>query len=230
MLIEASGLCAGYGDARVLNGVDLAVGEGEIVALLGRNGMGKTTTVKALMGLLPAMAGSVRLSGQDVTRLPAHARARAGLGLVPEGRRIFPNLTVEENLRATAATGGRWSLGDVYALFPRLSERVSNLGNQLSGGEQQMLAIGRALLTNPRVLILDEATEGLAPVIRKEIWATLTRLKGEGQAILLADSRLQAVLALADRAVVLTKGEVAWSGTTAALQADRDLQRRHLAV
>ncbi|GAA0574909.1 ABC transporter ATP-binding protein [Caenispirillum bisanense] len=230
MLIEALGLCAGYGDARVLHGIDLAVAEGEIVALLGRNGMGKTTTIKALMGMLPATAGEVRMGGRDVTPLPAHARARLGLGLVPEGRRVFPNLTVAENLRATAVPGGRWSLADVYALFPRLAERMGNFGNQLSGGEQQMLAIGRALLTNPRVLILDEATEGLAPVIRREIWATLARLKAEGQAILLADSRLQAVLALADRAVVLTKGEVAWAGTTAALQANPDLQRRHLAV
>ncbi|SOD98172.1 ABC transporter ATP-binding protein [Caenispirillum bisanense] len=230
MLIEAAGLCAGYGDARVLHGVDLSVGEGEIVALLGRNGMGKTTTVKALMGLLPAMAGRIHMGGTDVTALPAHRRARLGLGLVPEGRRVFPTLTVEENLRATAVPGGRWSLPDVYALFPRLAERRSNFGNQLSGGEQQMLAIGRALLTDPRVLILDEATEGLAPVIRREIWATLARLKDEGQAILLADSRLQAILALADRAVILTKGEIAWTGATAALQADAELQRRHLAV
>ncbi len=230
MLIEALGLCAGYGDARVLHGIDIAVAEGEIVALLGRNGMGKTTTIKALMGMLPATAGEVRMGGRDVTPLPAHARARLGLGLVPEGRRVFPNLTVAENLRVTAVPGGRWSLADVYALFPRLAERMGNFGNQLSGGEQQMLAIGRALLTNPRVLILDEATEGLAPVIRREIWATLARLKAEGQAILLADSRLQAVLALADRAVVLTKGQVAWAGTTAALHANPDLQRRHLAV
>ena len=229
MLIEARGLAAGYGDVRVLEDVSFGVAEGEIVALLGRNGMGKTTTVRALSGMLPAMAGGVWMSNADVTALPAHKRAHQGVGLVPEGRRIFPNLTVAENLQATARPG-RWSYANVLELFPRLGERLSNLGNQLSGGEQQMLAIGRALLTNPTILILDEATEGLAPVIRAEIWQTLARLKEEGQAILLVDSRLGPVLRLADRAVVLVKGRIAWAGATADLRADEDLQRKYLAV
>ncbi|EKV32646.1 Branched-chain amino acid transport ATP-binding protein LivF [Caenispirillum salinarum AK4] len=229
MLIEARDLSAGYGDVRVLEDISLGVAEGEIVALLGRNGMGKTTTVRALTGMLPAMGGSVLMNGTDVTALPSHKRATRGLGLVPEGRRIFPNLTVAENLRATERPG-RWTYAGVLELFPRLGERLGNLGSQLSGGEQQMLAIGRALLTNPSILILDEATEGLAPVIRAEIWQTLARLKDEGQAILLVDSRLGPVLRLADRAVVLVKGRIAWEGATATLRADEDLQRKYLAV
>ncbi|WP_404380735.1 ABC transporter ATP-binding protein [Caenispirillum salinarum] len=229
MLIEARDLSAGYGDVRVLEEVSLGVAEGEIVALLGRNGMGKTTTVRALTGMLPAMGGAVLMSGADVTALPSHKRATRGLGLVPEGRRVFPNLTVAENLRATERPG-RWTYTSVLDLFPRLGERLGNLGSQLSGGEQQMLAIGRALLTNPSILILDEATEGLAPVIRAEIWQTLARLKDEGQAILLVDSRLGPVLRLADRAVVLVKGRIAWEGATADLRADADLQRKYLAV
>ena len=229
MLLEIEGLAAGYGEARILHGVDLALAEGEALSLMGRNGMGKTTTIGALMGLVRRMGGAIRFGGAGIERLPAHRVARLGLGLVPEGRRVFSGLTVEENLIA-AARSGPWTLERVYGLFPRLRERRSNMGNQLSGGEQQMLAIGRALTTNPRLLILDEATEGLAPVIRDEIWACLTAIKAEGQSILIVDKSLDALAALCERHAVLERGQVVWRGDAADLRADAERVRALLTV
>ena len=226
-LLSIEGLRAGYGAAQVLFGVDLDVREGEVTALMGRNGMGKTTTVRAIMGLLRPTAGRVAVQGRDLAGAPPHRVARAGLGLVPEGREVFPTLSVVENLRATARRGP-WTLERVLALFPQLAERRRNLGGQLSGGEQQMLAIGRALMTNPRMLLLDEATEGLAPLIREEIWRTLAALKAEGLAILVIDKDLHALARLADAAVVLDRGEVAWRGTGADLSAHPDAVAAHL--
>ncbi len=230
-MLRIAGLEAGYGGAQALFGIDLAVAEGEAVSLLGRNGMGKTTTVRAVMGLLRPWAGSVKAAGQDVTGARPTRIARAGLGLVPEGRQIFPRLSVEENLLACAAarTGpARWTLPEVYALFPRLAERRRSGGGQLSGGEQQMLAIGRALMTNPRLLILDEATEGLAPLNRAVIWECLHRLRAEGMAMLVIDKNLDALLRLADRHVVIERGRVVWAGTGAALVAEREVVERAL--
>ncbi len=226
-------LRAAYGPSPVLFGVSFAIDAGEVVALVGRNGMGKTTTIRTLMGLLPATGGSVTFDGRPLIGLPPFRIAQAGLGLVPEGREVFTNLTVEENLVATSAARfgkPRWTLESVYAFFPKLAERRGHLGDQLSGGEQQMLAIGRALMTNPSVLILDEATEGLAPLVRAEIWACLARLKADGQAILLVDKHLDALLKLADRHVVLEKGEVAWTGSSAHLRADPSVRQRFLQV
>ena len=228
-MLEASGIVAGYGPMTVLNGVSLSVGEGEVATLLGRNGMGKTTTIRALMGMIRPSAGEVRVGGETLTGAPPHRIARAGLGLVPEGRRVFPTLTVDENLTATSRAG-HWTRERVIELFPRLGERRRNLGSQLSGGEQQMLAIGRALMTNPRLLILDEATEGLAPLVREEIWQCLTRLKGEGQSILVVDKNLDALRRIADQHTVIERGEVAWSGSTADLDADPGLVERYLHV
>ena len=226
-------LRAAYGPSPVLFGVSFAIDAGEVVALLGRNGMGKTTTIRTLMGQLPATGGSVTFDGRSFIGLPPFRIAQAGLGLVPEGREVFTNLTVEENLVATSAARfgkPRWTLESVYAFFPKLAERRGHFGDQLSGGEQQMLAIGRALMTNPSVLILDEATEGLAPLVRAEIWACLARLKADGQAILLVDKHLDALLKLADRHVVLEKGEVAWTGSSADLRADPSVRQRFLQV
>jgi branched-chain amino acid transport system ATP-binding protein len=223
-MLTIQGLQAGYGGAQALFGVDLSVAEGEAVSLLGRNGMGKTTTVRAVMGLLRPWAGQVTFAGQCFAGASATRIARAGLGLVPEGRQIFPRLTVEENLLATAASrhgAARWTLPAIYTLFPRLEERRRFGGWQLSGGEQQMLAVGRALMTNPRLLILDEATEGLAPLARAEIWRCLTTLREEGMAMLVIDKNLDALLRLADHHVVLERGRVVWSGTSSALLADR---------
>jgi branched-chain amino acid transport system ATP-binding protein len=231
-LLDISGLEAGYGDAQVLFGIDLAVRVGEVVALGGRNGMGKTTTIRALMGLLRPRAGRVAVAGRDMAGEKPFRIARAGLGLVPEGRQIFPTLTVEENLVATAAAGlgGGWTLARVLDLFPGLAARRQALGRSLSGGEQQMLAIGRALMTNPKLLILDEATEGLAPLIRREIWTCIAALKAEGHAILVVDKNIDALLALADRHVILEKGRVAWQGSSAALAVDPTVRERFLAV
>ena len=232
-MLSVSGLQAGYGTAQALFGIDLAVGDGEAVSLLGRNGMGKTTTVRAIMGLLRPWSGKVAVAGMAVTGAAPVRIARAGLGLVPEGRQIFPRLSVEENLLATAASrhgAARWTLPGVYALFPRLHERRRYGGWQLSGGEQQMLAIGRALMTNPRLLILDEATEGLAPLARAEIWRCLTGLKAEGMAMLVIDKNLDALSILADRHVVLERGRVVWTGTSAALAAERALVEQALRV
>ena len=231
-MLQVAGLEAAYGDSQVLFGIDLAVGAGEVVTLMGRNGMGKTTTVHAIMGVTPPRAGTVTFDGRPIQGLPSYRIARLGLGLVPEGRQIFPNLSVRENLIATARAVGApaWTLQRVYEFFPRLSERQGNMGNQLSGGEQQMLAIGRALMTNPRLLILDEATEGLAPLVRQEIWNVLGRLKRDGQSILVIDKNVGALLALADHHHIVEKGRVVWSGTSAALAADPELQHRYLGV
>jgi branched-chain amino acid transport system ATP-binding protein len=233
-LLEICGLEAGYGQSQVLFGVDLAVGAGEVVSLLGRNGMGKTTTVLALMGLLPATAGEIRFGGQPIAGEPPFRIAQAGVGLVPEGRQIFPTLTVEENLIATAAgrNGGTqgWSLDRVYAFLPRLAERRRHLGDQISGGEQQMLAIGRALMTNPKLLVLDEATEGLAPLIREEIWDRLASLKRDGLSILVIDKNVDALLRLSDRHLILEKGRIVWQGNSKALAADPVVRDRYLSV
>jgi branched-chain amino acid transport system ATP-binding protein len=233
-VLEAVGLETFYGASQALFGVDLAVGEGQMVALLGRNGMGKTTTIRSLCGLTPARRGSIRFRGQEIRGLPAFRVARLGIGLVPEGRRCFANLTVRENLVATARkseeAGEGWDLAKVTALFPRLGERANQVARTLSGGEQQMLAIGRALMTNPRLLILDEATEGLAPVIRHEIWAAIRDVKGRGQSILLVDKNLKDLLPLADACVILEKGRSVWHGSAAALAGDAALQDRFLGV
>ncbi len=232
-MLSVEGLQAGYGESQILFDMALEVGSGEVVTLMGRNGMGKTTTVRAVMGLLRPSAGRITFAGRDITGLPAFKVAQAGIGLVPEGRQVFPNLTVRENLIATArrAPGdGGWDLARVFELFPALQERQVGYGNQLSGGEQQMLAIARALMTNPRLLILDEASEGLAPLVRAEIWRVLERLKQEGQAILVIDKNLEALGRIADRHVVIEKGHVVWSGDSADLLADRDLQGRYLGV
>ncbi len=221
----------GYGDAQALFGVDLTIDEGEVVTLLGRNGMGKTTTIRALMGLLPVWKGSVEFDGQDLTKAQPFVRAQAGIGLVPEGRQVFPTLTVEENLIATAADrfgARRWHLDRIWQVFPRLLQRRTNRGNELSGGEQQMLAIGRALMTNPKLLVLDEATEGLAPLIRADIWACIAALKAEGEAILVIDKTIQALTTLADRHVVIEKGRVVWTGTNDEFLADHSITDRYL--
>jgi branched-chain amino acid transport system ATP-binding protein len=229
-MLEVGGLEAGYGEGRVLFGVELAVGAGEVVTLLGRNGMGKTTTIAAIMGIIRPLAGTVRLDGVSVAGLPPHRIARLGLGLVPEGRQVFPNLSVHENLVATARPGGRWDYETVLELFPVLRERLAAPGAVLSGGEQQMVAIGRALLTNPRLLLLDEATEGLAPRVRAEIWRVLATLKTAGQAILIVDKNIAPLLRLADRHYILDRGRTVWAGTSAELAADTGLQHRHLGV
>jgi branched-chain amino acid transport system ATP-binding protein len=233
MMLAVEALQASYGDSQVLFGVDLAIAEGEVVTLLGRNGMGKTTTISAILGLLRPRGGRVRFAGVDVTGKPPYAIAQLGIGLVPEGRQVFPTLSVEENLIATAAArfgAPRWTLPGVYALFPRLKERRANMGNQLSGGEQQMLAIGRALMTNPRLIILDEATEGLAPLIRQEIWACLAMLKAEGESILVIDKNVDALARLADHHAVIEKGRIVWTGTSTELMADPALKNRYLHV
>ena len=232
-LLEVERLQAGYGFAQVLFDVTLSVRAGEVVTLLGRNGMGKTTTISTIMGLVPARGGMTRFAGRALLGAPPYLIAQAGIGLVPEGRQIFPGLTVEENLVATASprSGDReWTLDRIYKLFPSLHERRRNMGDQLSGGEQQMLAIGRALMTNPKLLILDEATEGLAPLIRREIWQCLARLKREGQSILIVDKHLRALIGLADRHVILEKGHVVWTGTSAELTADAQITQRYLRV
>ena len=232
-MLTVSGLCAGYAGAPVLFGVALELGAGEALALMGRNGMGKTTTVRAIMGLNRPTAGSVKFGGTELAGAKPHRVARAGIGLVPEGREIFPTLSVEENLQvAAAARRGpvRWTLEATYLLFPRLAERRRHRGRQLSGGEQQMLAIGRALMTNPRLLILDEATEGLAPLIRAEIFACLRALRAEGQSILVIDKHLAELASFADRAVILEKGRVAWTGAAAVLATDPAIADRFLHV
>ena len=239
-MLRVERITAGYGGSQVLFDVSLEIGPGEVVTLLGRNGMGKTTTIRAIMGLLPSVGGriwggAVRIDGAVVSGQPAHLIAQRGLGLVPEGRQVFPTLTVEENLLATAANRGgrgtpRWTLDAVYQFFPRLKERRGNPGSKLSGGEQQMVAIGRALMTNPRLLILDEATEGLAPLIRAEIWSVLAKLKAEGQSILLIDKNLVAVLRLADRHTVIEKGRTVWSGSSAELEAAPEVKETYLHV
>jgi len=233
-MLHVAGLEAGYGASRVLFGIDLEIGTGEVVTLLGRNGMGKTTTVRAITGLNPPSAGRVALAGIPVAGAPPHRIARLGLGLVPEGRRIFPTLTARENLVATAAnrsgTGRPWTLESVFRLFPQLAECAERPGQALSGGEQQMLAIGRALMTNPRLLVLDEAAEGLAPLVRAEIWRALAAVKQTGQSILVIDQNLDALLELGDRHYIMEKGRIVWHGDAGALRADAGVRHRHLGV
>jgi len=228
-MLEVRNLETSYGRSQVLFGVDLDIGAREVVSLLGRNGMGKTTTVRSIMGITPARSGTVSFQSKPIQKLPSYRIAQAGLGLVPEGRQVFPNLTVRENLVATARKGA-WTQDRVFNLFPHLEARKANYGNQLSGGEQQMLAIGRALMTNPRLLILDEATEGLAPLIRVEIWRCLERLKAGGLSILLIDKHVEALTRLADHHYVLERGRVVWDGTSAELRARADVQHRYLGV
>lgn len=216
-LLSVQGVAAFYGVSQALFDVSLSIAEGEVLALMGRNGMGKSTTVKTICKMLPIASGVVSFGGKDLSRVPAHRAARLGLGLVPEGRRCFTNLTVTENLIA-AARAGHWDMARVTALFPRLGERKGQVAASLSGGEQQMLAIGRALMTNPRLLILDEATEGLAPIVRQEIWAVISTLKRDtGLAILVVDKSLRELRSVADRAVILQRGETVWAGPIAAL-------------
>jgi branched-chain amino acid transport system ATP-binding protein len=233
-LLRVEGIEAGYGQSQVLHGISLDIAPGEMVTLMGRNGMGKTTTVRAILGLTPASAGSVRFCGTEIRGWPAYRIAQLGIGLVPEGRQVFPNLTVRENLVATAANRSAgadpWTLEKVCTLFPRLAERLSSMGNLLSGGEQQMLAIGRALMTNPRLLILDEATEGLAPLIRAEIWRCLGRLKAERQSILVIDKNVQALTRIADRHYLIERGKVVWTGTSKELADAPDVQHRYLGI
>jgi len=229
-MLELRDVETAYGRSQVLFGVSLECAASQVVSLLGRNGMGKTTTVKSIMGLCMPKAGEIRFDGKPIRGLASYRIAKAGIGLVPEGRQVFPNLTVRENLIATARRGGAWTLERVFGLFPQLKERQGNYGNQLSGGEQQMLAIGRALMTNPRLLILDEATEGLAPLIRQEIYRSIAQLKAEGLSILVIDKDVRALTRVADRHYVLEKGRVVWSGSSAELAADRNLQHRYLGV
>ena len=233
-LLEIDGIETCYGLSQVLFGMTLQVRSGEMVAMMGRNGMGKTTTIRSILGLTPARAGAIRFAGVEVRKLPSFRIAQLGIGLVPEGRQIFPNLTVRENL--VAAAGNRlgspdpWTLEKIHALFPRLAERGNNMGNQLSGGEQQMLAIGRALMTNPKLLILDEATEGLAPLIRDEIWNCLSMLKARGQSVLVIDKNIEHLARIADRHYIIERGKAVWSGTSEELLAEPDLQHRYLGV
>jgi branched-chain amino acid transport system ATP-binding protein len=234
VLLQVQGLETAYGESQVLFGIDFSIRAGETATLLGRNGMGKTTTIRSLLGLTRARAGSVHFRGERIDNMATDRIARMGIALVPEGRQIFPNLTVQENLVAFAANrrgaSEPWTLDRVYALFPRLAERAGNMGNQLSGGEQQMLAIGRALMTNPHLMILDEATEGLAPLIREEIWKCLGLLKQAGQTILVIDKYVERLIRIAEHHTIIERGRVAWQGSSAALDADHALWHRYLGV
>ena len=233
-MLEVQDLHAGYGSSEVLFGIDLAVGAGEIVAVLGRNGMGKTTLVRTIMGLIDARSGSITLDRRSIRGLAPNVIARAGIALVPEGRQVFPNLSVDEHLSAFArrSTSGQtqWTAQRAYELFPRLRARRGHMGNQLSGGEQQMLAIARALVTNPRLLILDEATEGLAPLVREEIWNALAALRGAGHAMIVIDKYVRRLMGVADRALVIEKGRVVWSGSAAQLGQDAQVSARYLGL
>ena len=233
-MLELSGIDAFYGQSQALFGMSLSVQAGQVVSLMGRNGMGKTTTIRTIMGLIQPRAGSLQFQQRDLIGLPPFRIAQLGLGLVPEGRQIFPNLTVRENLLATARPGGGerqgWNLARVYDLFPRLEERQGSMGDQLSGGEQQMLAIGRALMTNPKLLLLDEATEGLAPLIREEIWSCLAGLKAAGQAILVIDKNVEALTEICDRHFIVEKGHLVWSGNSMELRANPDVQHQYLGI
>jgi branched-chain amino acid transport system ATP-binding protein len=233
-MLTVDALETAYGVSQVLFGVSFAVVPGQVVTLLGRNGMGKTTTVRSIMGIARPRAGAIHFEGRAIHGLPPYRVAQAGVGLVPEGRQIFPNLTVRENLVATAANRGAsrdpWSVETVFDLFPQLAARARSLGGALSGGEQQMLAIGRALMTNPRLLILDEATEGLAPLVRVEIWRCVERLKARGQSILLIDKDVRTLTRIADAHYILEKGRIVWTGTSAELGARADIQHRYLGV
>jgi branched-chain amino acid transport system ATP-binding protein len=228
-MLQVRRLETAYGRSQVLFGIDLEVGASQVVSLLGRNGMGKTTTVRSIMGITRPRSGTITFENRELNTLPSYRIAQAGIGLVPEGRQVFPNLTVRENLVATARKGP-WTLERVSRLFPHLEERKGNYGNQLSGGEQQMLAIGRALMTNPKLLILDEATEGLAPLVRAEIYRSIGELKAEGLSILLIDKDVRALTRVADRHYVLEKGRVVWQGSSQELEASRDIQHKYLGV
>jgi branched-chain amino acid transport system ATP-binding protein len=234
LLLEVENLETAYGASQVLHGISMKINPGETATLLGRNGMGKTTTVRSVLGLTRSSKGSITFRGERIERLAPDRVARMGIALVPEGRQIFPNLSVRENLAAFAGNrAGRaepWTPRKVLEFFPRLAERAGNMGNQLSGGEQQMLAIGRALVTNPHLLILDEATEGLAPLVREEIWKCLERLRAGGQTILVIDKYIERLVKLADRHTIIERGRVAWQGSSAALDADRSLWHRYLGV
>ena len=233
-MLEIRALDSYYGLSQALFGVDLDLRTGEVVTLLGRNGMGKTTLVRSIMGMVPRCSGAIRFDGVGLVGRPSYMIARAGIGLVPEGRQVFATLSVEENLLASAnrehARDDPWTLDRVYRVFPRLAERARHLGNQLSGGEQQMVAIARALMTNPKLLILDEATEGLAPLVRAEIWSVLETLKARRESILVIDKNLDALLRIADRHYILEKGQSVWNGDSAALAADDAARARYLGV
>src|ERR1700755_1460808 len=233
-LLEIDGIETCYGLSQVLFGLSLSIRSGEMGSLRGRNGMGKTPTIRSIMGLTPARSGAIRFGGTEVRELPSYRIAKLGIGLVPGGRPIFPDLTVRENLVAASANrlnaSDPWTLDKIHALFPRLAERGSNMGNQLSGGEQQMLAIGRALMTNPRLLILDEATEGLAPLIREEIWSCLSMLKARGQSILVIDKNVGNLTRICDRHYIIERGRTVWSGTSEQLLAQPELQHRYLGI
>lgn len=233
-MLEVKSIETSYGTSQVLFGMSFAVNEGEVVSLLGRNGMGKTTTIRSLMGMVPTHGGSITFEGREVQNLKDYQIAKLGLGLVPEGRQIFPNLTVRENLIATAAnrtgTDNPWEVDHIVDMFPNLGNRMNNMGNQLSGGEQQMLAVGRALMTNPKLLILDEATEGLAPLIREEIWKCLEGLKERGQSILVIDKNVDALTRIGDRHYIVERGQIVWEGNSAELSANEELQHRYLGV
>ncbi len=233
-MLKVSGLETYYGTSQALFGMTFDVNAGEVVTLMGRNGMGKTTTINSIIGIVPPASGSIEFDGQEVSKLASFKTANLGIGLVPEGRQIFPNLSVRENLVATASNHQKlsdpWTIEKVYAMFPELELRATSMGNLLSGGEQQMLAIGRALMTNPRLLVLDEATEGLAPLIREKIWAALAGIRKSGLSILVVDKNLKDLLKLADRHFVVEKGQVVWSGTSAELSKAEDVQHRYLGV
>ena len=233
-MLEVDGLETAYGQSQVLFGMTFAVEAGKVVTLMGRNGMGKTTTIRSIMGLIPTRAGSIRFEGRELRGSPSFRIGQQGLGLVPEGRQVFPNLTVRENLLGTAANRANaarpWVLERVFELFPALADRAGNMGAQLSGGEQQMLAIGRALMTNPKLLILDEATEGLAPMVRAEIWHCLASLKAAGQAILVIDKSVEALTRIGDRHYIVERGRVVWQGDSRELAADEESQHRYLGV
>ena len=233
-MLEVKGIETSYGTSQVLFGMSFAVNEGEVVSLLGRNGMGKTTTIRSLMGMVPTSAGSITFEGKELRSLKDYQIAKLGLGLVPEGRQIFPNLTVRENLAATAdnrtGTDKPWKVEHIVDMFPNLGDRMDNMGNQLSGGEQQMLAVGRALMTNPKLLILDEATEGLAPLIREEIWKCLEGLKERGQSILVIDKNVDALTRIGDRHYIVERGQVVWQGNSDELRANEEIQHQYLGV
>jgi branched-chain amino acid transport system ATP-binding protein len=233
-MLELSRVETFYGHKQALFGIDLKLNEGAAAALIGRNGMGKTTTIRSIMGFTPARRGKILFQGCDITRFPSHQIARAGIGVVPEGRQIFPTLTVYENLIATAANRNRvqspWTVQKIYKLFPRLAERRASLGWQLSGGEQQMLAISRALMTNPKLLVLDEATEGIAPILRNEIWLCLKSLKAQGYSLLIIDKDIESLAQIAEHCHIILKGRFVWSGASAALIADSSIWQRYLGV
>ncbi len=234
MMLSVNAIETFYGQSQALFGATLDIAEAEVVTLLGRNGMGKSTTIRSIMGLTPIRRGRITFDGKEIHRLPSYAIARQGLGLVPEGRQVFANLTVRENILVTAANYTKrpspYVIDDILSIFPRLGDRLNHFGNQLSGGEQQMLAIGRALMINPRLLILDEATEGLAPLVRQEIWRGLTILKNKGLAILVVDKNIKALMKIARRHYIMEKGEIVWNGTTEELENDPQIQSRYLGV